>query len=222
MPYTKKPLFPNTIAEAVTDLDSKRKYLRTNMSRLGIPSTEISKIDTAVNAVLAAHTTASDPDTRTKLDVANRNLAIETAQGIERKVIDFYVVGNPNATEIDYEALRIPRPGPHPHLPDPDRAPGVHLTSKELAIIATFFDTLTGHRGKPDGVQSIEAYLKVGGEPPAAPSEMTERKVGTASPLRIQFEFDQELQVVYIVFRWVGTRGSYGPWSEIHRIAILR
>jgi hypothetical protein len=39
-------------------------------------------------------------------------MTIETVQGIERKVIDFYVVDNPNATEIDYEALRIPRPGP--------------------------------------------------------------------------------------------------------------
>ncbi|MDR1115842.1 MAG: hypothetical protein LBL33_06825 [Tannerella sp.] len=222
MTHAKQPLFPRKVSEAVADLDSKRKYLKSIMTRLGIPSAEISRIDTAVNAVLAANTIASDPDTRTKLDIANRDLAIETAQGIERKVIDFYVVGNPNATEVDYEALRIPQSGPHPHLPDPKAAPGVHLTSKELAIIATFFDTSNGHHGKPDGVQAIEVYLKVGGEPPVTPSEMTERKVGTSSPMYIQFEFDQELQIVYLVFRWVGTRGTYGPWSEIHKIAIIR
>jgi hypothetical protein len=223
MAHSKHPLFPETIAEQIADLDSKRKYLKANQTRFGISSTDMEKIDTLVDAAIAANTVASNRDTRTKLDVATRILDIETAQGIERKVIDYYVIGNPNTTEVDYEALRIPRPGPHPHLPDPKDIPGIRrLTSSNLAVLISFFNIQTGKRSKPAGVQAIEAYYKIGGDPPANISEMSERLIGTASPLRIQFEFGQELQVVYLVFRWVGTRGSYGPWSEIYRIAIAR
>jgi hypothetical protein len=222
MPQSKLPLFPPKVDEAIVDLDAKRTYLKTNGNRLGIASIDISRMEAAVNAAQTAFTTASNPATRSQFDVANRNQAIETAQGIERKIIDYYVVDNPAATDVDYEMLRIPKPGPHPHLPDPDSAPGIKLTSKELAVILSFYDAETGHHGKPAGVQAIEIYMKIGGEPPASPAEMTERRVGTDTPMRIPFDFEQEDQVVYFVFRWVGTRGAYGPWSEIHKVIILR
>jgi hypothetical protein len=222
MPQSKRPLFPPNVEESVIDLDTKRKHLKTNASRFGIPTVDISRMDTAVNAAQAAYTVASAPLTRSQLDIATRDLAIETAQGIERKLIDFYVVDNQSATEVDYEILRIPRPGPHPHLPDPKNAPGMILTSRQLAIILSFFDMITGHRGKPKGVQSIEICYKIGGEPPVSPEEMTERMIGTDTPVRIPFDYNQIGMVVHLVARWVGTRGVYGPWSEIYKIIILR
>jgi hypothetical protein len=191
--------------------------------RLGITQPELAHISTDVEAVNIANVKASDVDTRSKIDVANRLLAIETAQTTVRKVIEFHVVGNPNATEVDYEALRIPRPGPHPHLPAPDRAPGIRqITSVDMTIIASFFNALTAKPGKPAGVQAIEAYYKLGGDPPIDVSEMSERKQATASPLRIRFESKDEFQILYLAFRWVGTRGDFGPWTDIHKINIAR
>jgi hypothetical protein len=51
---------------------------------------------------------------------------------------------------------------------------------------------------------------------------MTERKVATSSPVWIQFEPKDEFQVVYLAFRWIGTRGDYGQWSEIRKMVIVR
>jgi hypothetical protein len=223
MAYTKQPLFPRPLAEAIADLNLKRNYLTTNATRFGIETSDLSKIETSVNAAQAAYEKAREPKARTTIDIDNRNVAIKKAQGILRKLIGYYVVGNANATEADYDILRIPVPGLHPPLPDPEHVPGISsLTSRDLSIYASFFDTTNGHRGKPAGVQSIEACFKVGGEPPAGPGEMSERRVGTDSPMRLQFEFEQMFQLAYIAFRWVGTRGVYGPWSDIHKVSIAR
>jgi hypothetical protein len=223
MSSTKHLLFPLGIAEQIADLNTKRNYLNLNASRLGISSVDMTSIDTQVNAAIATHTKASDHDTRTKLDVANRILAIKTAQKTTRKAINYYVVDNPNATIVDYEALNIPRPGPHSHLPPPRQAPGIgHITSEYLSVTIPFFDTLTRKLAKPEGARSIEAYHKFGGDPPKDISEMTILKNSTASPMHVQFEPDKELEILYLVFRWVGTRGDFGPWSEIYRIVISR
>jgi hypothetical protein len=222
MTRSSTPLFPTKIDEEIVDLDAKRMYMKTNAGRFGISSADLSRMDAAVNAAQTAFAAANNPATRSRLDIANRDRAIESAQEIEKKIIDYYVIGNQATTDVDYEMLRIPKPGPHPHLPDPNSAPGLTLTSKQLAIILAFYDMVTGHRGKPRGVQAIEVYMKIGGEPPSSPAEMTERRVGTDSPMRIPFDFEQEDQVVYLVVRWIGTRGVYGPWSEIHKVIILR
>ena len=223
MPKAKNPLFPTKIDAQVADLNTKLNYLQTNATRLAIPSTELSGLDTLVTDVNTAQAAAGNLDMRSKIDVAVRDEAIQKAQTAMRKVIDFYVADSPNATAVDYEALSIPRPGPHSPLPPPDRVPGIgHITSSDLAVFVPFFDGLTGKHGKPPGVQAIEVYYQLGGDPPASITVMSERVVATASPVHIQFGFDEELKILYLVFRWIGTRGDYGPWSEIHKISIAR
>jgi hypothetical protein len=223
MSPAKRLLFPLGIPEQIADLNTKKNYLAINASRFGIPAADMTRIDTQVNAAIAAHTKASDRDTRTKLDVANRILAIKTAQKTIRKIIAYYVVDNPNATIVDYEALNIPRPGPYPHLPPPKQAPGIgHITSEYLSVTIPFFDAQTRKLAKPEGVQAIEAYYKLGGDPPKGISEMIKLKNSTASPMHVQFEPDKELEILYLVFRWIGTRGDFGPWSEIYKIVISR
>jgi hypothetical protein len=223
MPHVKHLLFPRTINAQVADLNSKRNYLKANAGRFGISNADMAAIDTQVNILIADHVKASDRDTRSKIDVAIRNKDIITAQTTVRTIIGYYILNNPKTTDVDREALNIPRSGPHKHLPDPTTVPGIgHIISNNLAAIIPFFDALTGKHGKPEGVQSIEARYKLGGEPPESPSDMIENKNDTDSPMRIQFDFDSNRQILYLVFRWVGTRGNYGPWSEIYQVVIVR
>jgi hypothetical protein len=223
MAHPKHPLFPENIGPQVADLNTKKKYLNANGNRLGIPPAELTTIDLQVDAVNTAQAAVNNVDTRTKLNTATRNMAVLTAQITLRRVIEFYVVGNANATPVDYAALRIPQPGPRPPLPQPASIPGLRrLISTGLAVLASFFDIETGKRAKPPGVQSIEACYRLGGEPPEDVASMTGRTVATASPLRIRFDFADEFKPLYIAFRWIGTRGDFGPWSEIHKIIIVR
>jgi hypothetical protein len=223
MKHAKHPLFPEKIDEQVADLNTKKDYLAQNMARLGISGTDMTSIETQVLAVNTAQAVVNNPDTRTKLDFTRRDVALDTAHATMRRVIDYNVTSNPDATPVDFEALNIPRPGPHPHLPDPEYVPGLgRITSHDLGVDISFFDAQTGKRAKPDGVQAIEVYMKMGGDPPKDFSEMKERRVGTSSPIHMQFGPEQEFEVLYIACRWIGTRGAYGPWSEIHKVIIVR
>ena len=219
----KNPLFPYRIDEQVADLNTKLAYIIANAMRFNIIMDKIQELQTLVNLVNVAHEAASNVDTRTKLDVATRLEAIAHAQEAMRKVIEFFIADSPQATAVDYEALNIPPKGHHSPLPAPDSVPGIgHITSADLAVIVPFFDARSSKRAKPEGVYALEAYYQLGGEQPDSISNMTERATDTASPLRLQFEFDDAYQILYLAFRWIGTRGDYGPWSEIHKINISR
>jgi hypothetical protein len=223
MGHRKQTLFPVNIDEQVADLNTKKDYLEENNNRFSIPQIELATLDTEVTEVNDLHAIASNKDKRSKIDVAKRNEAIVVAQLTSRKIIDFYVVKSPNTTAVDYEALRIPTSGPFHPLPPPDYVPGIRrLESKNLAVSAEFFDAESDKRAKPEGVQSIEVCVQLGGEAPTEPAAMSERKIFTSSPIHLQFGFEDEFKFVYLVFRWVGTRGDYGPWSEIYKVVIAR
>jgi hypothetical protein len=223
MKHAKHPLFPRTVDAQVADLNTKIDYLQQNAARLGIPATEITTLAVLVRNTVNAWTVAGNREMRTKIDVAVRNGAIRAAQKAMRRSINFYVMSNPDAVATDFEALNIPQPKHHLPLSRPQYVPGIgHITSTDLAVIIPFFDAQTGRQGKPDGVLAIEACYRLGGELPADISDMTGRTVHTASPMRLRFDAPDELQVLYLAFRWIGTHGEYGPWSKIYRISIAR
>jgi hypothetical protein len=220
----KHPLFPLTIEAQISDLHTKRNYLIANAARFGIPDTKLSELTAFVDDVDTAHARTQDRDNRTKLDTANRLEAIRRAQVTAQKIIYFYIVNHAAVTPIDYEALHIPKHGgARTPLPPPAHVPGIgHITSVDLAVIVPFFDAQSGKRAKPAGVHAIEGAIRLGGPPPAGVSELLETTTATASPMRLQFDFADEFTILYLAFRWVGTRGDYGPWSDIHKIAIAR
>jgi hypothetical protein len=223
MGRTKQPLFPRKIDDQVADLLTKKTYLEENNIRFNIPPIELSELNMEVAEVNSLYAIAADKDKRTRIDVAKRGLAIVTAQTTARRLIDFYVVKNPNTTEVDYRALNIPTPGSSRPLPPPDHVPGIrHLMSNNLAVYAGFFDAKSDRRAKPAGVQAIEVCFQLGGEQPAEASAMSERRVVTSSPVHLQFGPENEFEVVYLGFRWVGTRGDYGPWSQVYKVVIAR
>jgi hypothetical protein len=223
MSTTRKPLFPSTIEAQISDLHTKLNYLVVNAPRFGIPDMQTAQLSMLVANVDAIHVKVQDKDNRTKLDTAAQKEAIREAQLDARKIITFYVAGNPAATPVDYTALNIPVPGAHPHLPAPGHVPGIgHITSSDLSVYVPFFDAQSSKRAKPVGVYGLETYYQLGGEEPTDISQMAEKAVATASPQRIAFKFTDEFQIVYLAFRWVGTRGDYGPWSDIYKINIAK
>jgi hypothetical protein len=222
MPTPKHPLFPKGVDEAVADLNTKLNYMTEHKTRLGVPQEEITKIRINVETVNDAYDKARDKDTRSKFDIATRNETIETAETSIRKVINFYVVGNPEVTAKDYEMLRIPT-GEHHPLHVPDYAPGVRsIISKELGLEISIVDTKTNNVAKPEGVYSIEVHMQLGGTRPTDAEEMKERRVSTSAEIHLQFTPADENKIVYLAFRWLGTRGDYGIWSTIYEKTIIR
>jgi hypothetical protein len=223
MSHEKFSLFPRTIDALVEDLNQKKSHLEANAARLQIPPSALESIVMTVDAVNAAKAVTDDRERRSKNDTDTRDRALHAAKTLLRRIIEFYVVDNPAATPEDYETLHIPVPAPHHLLPPPELAPGIRrLYSEDFVLVALFFDAATGRNAKPEGVKYIQAACQLGGTPPATVDAMIERRNATASPMRIPFDVDGDFEILYIAFRWIGTRGDFGPWSEIYRVVIVR
>jgi hypothetical protein len=225
MPTSKKPLFPLSIADQVADVNAKQSYIISAASRLSISGTRLSELAGEVEKVNAAYAKASDKETRSKLDTAELQIVLKDCHEVLRRIIDYSVKNNPspNVLPEDFVALNVYLPGTHEPLPDPTHAPHVEkATSTDNIVTISLVNPLNGKRGKPAGCRSHDVIYRAGGERPQTIAELTEHKIAGSSPVQIPFAFEQEDQPLYFAVRYIGSRGAFGPWSEIQKIIITR
>jgi hypothetical protein len=225
MSTAKMPLFPRKIADQVADVNAKQAYIISAASRLSISNTRLSELAAEVTKVNAAYNKASDKENRSKMDTAALEIALKECHEILRRIIDYNVRYNESTSVLpeDFEALNVYRPGTKEPLPDPSHSPRItSATSTDNIVSISIVNPLNGRRGKPDGCQSYDIAYKVGGERPNSITELTEHKNAGTSPVRISFPLEQEDKPLYFAVRYIGTRGAFGPWSEIQKVTITR
>jgi hypothetical protein len=220
---TKRRLFSRTVSGQVSDLHTKYDYLASIAKREGIdiPDEELDLLAQLLGEVDAAYEKACDRATRSHNDVTNRNEVIRNAIRQFRRTVTYYVTNNDAATDVDREALRIHTSGRHSLLPPPKFVPGIgHISSHSYMITIPFFNAESRKHIKPEGVYGIETLYQVGGLEPTSVTQLTQRIVGTSSPLKLRFDSPDQFKILYLAFRWIGTRGDFGPWSKIYKISI--
>jgi hypothetical protein len=225
MVTTKKLLFPRNIADQVADVNAKQAYLIAVASRLGISDTRLSELAEYVKKVNAAYARASDKENRSRLDTAELRITLNECHEILRRIIEYNVKYNPSESVLpeDFEALNVYRPGPREPLPDPIHSPRVAgAVSTDNVVTVSLVNPLNGRRGKPAGCRSYDIAYKAGGERPQSIAELTEHKNAGSSPIHIPFPLELEDQPLYFAVRYIGTRGAFGPWSEIQKVIIIR
>jgi hypothetical protein len=225
MTKAKKPLFPLSIADQVADVNAKQSYIISAASRLSISSTRLSELDDKVKKVNEVYARAGDKEKHSQLDTAELKIALEDCHELLRRIIEYSVKYNASSSVLpeDFEALNVYRPGTHEPLPDPTLAPHVEkATSTDNIVNISLVNPLNGKRGKPAGCRTHDVAYRVGGERPQDPDELTEHKNFGSSPVRLPFAYAQEDQPLYFAVRYIGTRGAFGPWSEIHKVTITR
>jgi hypothetical protein len=227
MSNSKNPFFPRNLDALVEDMNMKVLYLEANGDRLGIPPFERAVIRAQINAVNAAKALTDDRDRRSKKSIETRDRDLLTTKDTLRRITGYFVKDNPNTTPEDYEALHIYRPGgERQRLLPPGFAPGIgQLSSQNSVLTVPFFDATTGKRRKPDGAQFIEAVYRFGDQLPENADSLIaggDTYISTTSPMRIPFDIDADYKILIIAFRWIGTHGDHGPWSEIYRVVILK
>jgi hypothetical protein len=163
MTHSKNPLYPTGIKAQVADINSKNTYLKANASRLGISSVDISLLDTQTVDLNTKQAIVDDKKKRTEIDVANRDVSLEKVKKTMRRIIEYYVAQNPNATAVDIKALNVPVPEPHSPLNPPKDEPGITFSWRSLILYIHFFNIITGKRAKPEGAHELEARIKIGG-----------------------------------------------------------
>ena len=69
-------------------------------------------------------------------------------------------------------------------------------------------------KAKPDGVVGCEIWVKIGGNPPADPSELHYLGSDTNAPYLAEYPGADAGKPAHYWLRWVNTRGEKGPWSD--------
>ena len=88
-------------------------------------------------------------------------------------------------------------------------------TSRRLSHILDFRDKdRPRSKAKPDGVAGCEIWVKIGGNPPAAPSELHYLGSDTNTPYLNEYPGADAGKPAHYWLRWVNTRGEKGPWSD--------
>jgi hypothetical protein len=207
---TLNPLFPRTIGAQVSDLHTKLGYLTTPdvKTRLGVTETQEAEMKTAVTVVDETNAKAENKDTRSKIDVLNRIVAIKGAHVVFRRAINICVVNNPVAMQADYVALNVPQRGHRTTLPAPTTYPVVKTDCNTIRRIIIDF------RGKPHGVSGAVIRYGILDTPPAGVEELPNSVLDTVSPYTIEFTEAQRGKRVYFCLAWQNTKGQMGPWSE--------
>lgn len=174
---------------------------------------------TAFAALVTSYTnalnTATNPTTRTKTAVTNKNVA--KAQLLASlRILAKRIQANPAVTAGMKTDLGLPihQTIPSP-IPAPDAAPLVSIvTYGNRAVTLRIGDSVdTNRRAKPAGVDGAEVYCYVGTTPPASLADWRFAGQAKRQDFTIEFTAADVGKTVYFAARWFNPRGEPGPLS---------
>jgi hypothetical protein len=189
-------------------------YASANLTALGLTAADLAPItagQTAWAGTFAAHTTAqaSAQAAREAKDAARTTFVTEVRALVRR------LQASPAVSDEERLALGINVRS--------ERTPATVPTSRPIASVAvndrlrhtvSFTDESTpASKARPSGVMGCEVWVKVGGTPPADPSELHFLGLDTRTPYVAEFDGADAGKPAHYVLRWVNKQGESGPWS---------
>ena len=192
-------------------------YANANLAALGLVAgdmTPITTAQTAFNTSLAANVTAQAAAQGARQQKDNDRHTLESAIRtlVQAKLAHSSAVSPAEAAAL---GLTVRDTTPTPVGPPAAAPVGDVDTSQRLRHIVNFRDPLSSApRAKPAGVMGCEVWVKVGGPPPADPSECHYLATDTRTPYTAEFDGAEGGQMAHYMLRWVSTRHEPGPWSE--------
>ncbi len=118
-------------------------------------------------------------------------------------------------TEKQQAGLPVHDTKPSP-MPFPTNSPTALITASELRNVIRFSDPEFPSRGhRPRGVMSIEIIAHIGDTAPVSMDQYLTMGVATRMVHAINFNFEDGGKSIWYRFRWIGTRGEVGTWSNV-------
>lgn len=181
----------------------------------GLTATDATVIQTASNNFTAALALATDPSTRTKPTVADKNAKLVALTGVCRpyaiQIRNNLGVTNEQKRDLGLNILNnsrtpVPTPDSNPLLSVIGATQGVHTLR--------FADANTpDRRNKPVGAIAMQLFLAVGAAPVSNPSSASFYASVTRQPFAVTFAPADNGKTATYFGRWITRRGDVGPWS---------
>ncbi|MEM7576725.1 MAG: hypothetical protein AAF328_04540 [Planctomycetota bacterium] len=141
--------------------------LTENPTDFGVTEDQVIPFATAQEAFAAAFALTSDPATKTKITVADKNTKKEAMIAAVRPLIQT-IQNSPVMTDAKREELEIPvRDRTPTPVPAPGSAPIIEVTKIDGRTLHLKFKSAEGGRGKAEYAQGLTIFSHVGSEPPA-------------------------------------------------------
>jgi hypothetical protein len=189
--------------------------LAANTSVYMVTPADAATVTNAVNAYQAAYMLATNPPTRTPINISAKD---QTRTSAEQIVRQYAALIKPNAgiSDQDKEAIGVPPV-------NPNRNPiNVPATSPLLNIVGAtpgshtvrFSDTTTPESGKkPFGAANMQLFVAVGTAPVIDPSSAQFYAAVTRNPVGVAFDSADNGKMATYFARWADRKGQVGPWS---------
>jgi hypothetical protein len=177
-------------------------------------ATALATLVTAFNSALAS---ATNPTTRTKTTVSQKNVS-RAQLSADVRILAKRIQANPAVTIPQKTDLGLPIKSAPTPIPVPAVKPDVTLTNIDIRTHTVRVTDLTtpSKRGKPAGVQGAEVYVYVaapGATPPADLTGWRFEGLTTDPDFSIAYTEADVGKTATILARWYNPRGEAGPNS---------
>jgi hypothetical protein len=202
--------------------------VQANLTAWGIPSWAFNPLTPLKMEWDASWLIAGDKKNRNSGDVARKNAAYKKYVAGLRTFMAACITYNPlisdeARTELDLpihdkELTPAPVPGTTPKVE-------THAGFGNQIIVryeqTGFGEGSTKFRAKPPHVHHMEFRYKIGGPPPASPSDCGETELISKIPYKINFNSTDSGKTLYWYARWVNTRNQPGPWTHVYASIVI-
>jgi hypothetical protein len=194
------------------DFSSKISAAPTTSGLLAADATALASDN---SAFAAAYNLATDPTTRTKVTVEDKDtkLAVLVAR---MRSYGKRINANPAVTNAQKTALGLTLKSTPTPIPPPSTMPVVSVVSSfQRSVRMRLTDELTPNKGaKPAGVSEAEIFTHVGATAPVSADDWKYQGQATRSEFDITFpDIVASGTKVWIRARWCNERGQSGPVS---------
>lgn len=190
--------------------------------RYGTTAGDAASVAGLVSAFLAALAIVSDPATKTRTAVTNKNQARVQMFNLIRPLA-MQIRENLGVAPADKEALGLKLPDSQPtSVAAPTTMPILELIgATPLEHTLRFNDQNTPNkRAKPPGVIGMQLVKAVGEMPADGPEAAQFVAMVTRQPFAVRFTQADAKKTAYYWARWQTRSGLVGPWSQVASLTV--
>jgi hypothetical protein len=206
---------PKKDAELVAWSENFGKQVADNGWAWGIPTEEVTGLQTAVTTFSSLQKQADSP-AKTSVIIAEKNAARSILIERIRALVNFRL-RNPVITDAQRIAMGLHvRDTTQTTIQVPNTRPELDIDVVDFRRLKVLFrDMGSKSKAKPYGVIGAVIAFATLDVPPANPSALTRTVLATRTPHTLEFTEEERGKTVYIAICWQNEKGQRGPWSEI-------